>query len=55
MFYRLVGDGGQVSATALDDAQILLSQTTDVYYTPSGISVGGESSQAVDALVALPQ
>ncbi|XP_067948584.1 zinc finger protein 708-like [Watersipora subatra] len=38
--------------TNLDESQILLSQATGVYYT-SGISVGGDNNQSVEALVSL--
>ena len=50
------GDGAPVQtneAANIEDAQILLSQAAGVYYTTSGISVGGENNQSVDALVAL--
>ena len=51
-----MGDAAQVTNEAtnsLEDAQILLSQATGVYYTTSAVPVGAENNQAVDALVAL--
>ena len=56
VYYSLVGDAAQVTNEAtnsLEDAQILLSQATGVYYTTSAVPVGAENNQAVDALVAL--